>query len=163
MPSRGKTQPVPPLAERMKPGLSETLPFARQVDTCQSCGATWKSHPLAEFRWFREFDPYDMPTSVIVILCDQCWWQITPHARIYATEHKNAPMPGAMELCLGCRFAVALRCTSPRLKSNGGEGLRVEFPRPDTVHLNYGGGRGEFKQMWKGPPTRCAGRALATE
>ena len=55
-------QPVPPLAEREQPGLSETLPFPRRLDTCQACGLVHSGDLFGEkgephTRWIKMMYP----------------------------------------------------------------------------------------------------------
>lgn len=176
MSPRAKPQSLPPLAERQKPGLSLTLPFPRSLDTCQSCGLIGDPNAgraavaiggetagVALEKW-QESDPFDRFTAdggqpVIVILCPTCSKMIIePSARMYRRLDTWHPIPGAMALCHGCRFQADLKCAHPWLKANGGQGLMVRFPKPVYAHLNYGGGRGEVKHFFKGPPKHCAGR-----
>lgn len=150
--------PVPPLEERRRPGLSLTLKFPRRLDTCQSCGVITNELTEPHEKW-REHNEWDKPTEVLVVLCAGCSKRpINPHPRVYAFVDKWAPEPGAMALCVGCLFNDSLLCRSPLRKANGGPGLEVRFPQPDVAHVNYGGGRGEFKKFYKGPPTVCVGR-----
>lgn len=170
-------QKVPPLAEREQPGLSKTLTFPRALDRCQSCGAEGDANARPEMppsplfvsgslqKW-QEADPNDRFTAddgqpVIVILCADCSKRlIDPHPRLYRMLDAWHPIPGVMGLCHGCRFQKELTCSHPWLKANGGKGLHVRFPKPAYAHLNYGGGRGEMKHIFHGPPSTCAGRAL---
>lgn len=158
------TKPPPPLAERKQPGLSATLPYPRSLDTCQSCGLIADPSDAVALKKWIEHDPWDRPTTTLVILCGPCSrGLVDPHPRLYKEMHWWHPHPGAMELCHGCAFQKQLACTHRDLKANGGPGLHVKFPRPDSAHLNYGGGRGEFIHLFKGPPTSCAGRTVADE
>lgn len=153
-----RTPAVPPFAERERPGLSETLSWERRPDRCQSCGEkdnlrTWNEHDA--------WDQLQHP-AVLVVLCARCSDRlIEPHARLYTQVDRLMPVPGAMALCVDCRHRNGLRCTSQLLKANGGPGLEISFPKPALVHLNYGGGRGEWKNLYSSPPTKCAGRELA--
>lgn len=149
---------IPPLEQRRRPGLSVTLTFPRRLDTCQSCGtiANELTDPL--LKW-NECDEYDKPTAVIVVLCGDCSKRlIDPHPRLYRPIDKWQPWPGGMDLCVGCKHLEALACKSPLLKANGGPGLALHPGASISAHLNYGGGRGEFKKYYKGPPTACDGR-----
>lgn len=143
---------TPPLTERKKPGLSETLGGPRHPNKCQSCAA-----PDAR-RW-REHDEWDKPLPVLVMLCETCTTQlIKPHTRLYASIDTLEPWPGAMAICLDCKHRAGLECRHPDLKQNGGKGLMLSVPKPSRVHLNYGGGRGEWKNLYPGPVSKCAGR-----
>lgn len=154
---RRQPQPVPPIEERRKPGLSVTLTFPRRLDACQACG-----REMFELRRWQECDENDKPTPVLVMLCERCEKRlINAHPRLYRQIDKWAPWPGAMELCVGCKFLDALACRSPLLKANGGAGLPVTPGASDDVHLNYGGGRGEFKKMYHSPPSKCDGREVS--
>src|SRR5688572_33178922 len=87
---------VPPLVEREKPGLSETLTAPKSPDRCQSCGApeptpngnvdaTIQRFGLTGLleRWM-ECDPWDRDTHVVVVLCQRCSARlISPHPRLY--------------------------------------------------------------------------------
>lgn len=153
---------VPDLAQRRLPGLSVTLTeYPRRLEVCQSCGTPQEMTGLCAWE---ECDEWDKPQSprVVVVLCNRCSDRlIEPHPRLYRPVAPLEPFPGIMGLCIGCRWQRGVDCTSPKLKGNGGPGLEVAFPRPDKVHLNYGGGRGEFRNLYKGPPTKCSGREAA--
>lgn len=148
-------KPPPPLAERRKPGLSATLTGERRPDVCQSCGKR------DDLRTWSECDEWDAPQvpAVFVVLCERCSRRmIDTHPRLYLRIDRLEPRPGVMALCIGCRYRQALRCTHSSLRANGGPGLEIHFPKPEVVHLNYGGGRGEWKNLYPGPPTYCVGR-----
>jgi hypothetical protein len=141
------------------PGLSETLAYAKHPRSCQACGIM--TLDLAELTRWRECDARDRPTAIIIVLCRACSDRlIRPHPRLYHAIDPLAPTPGIMALCVDCAHRRGTGCTSPELKANGGAGLEIRFPRPDSVHLCYGGGRGEFKQLYHGAPTHCAGREV---
>lgn len=142
----------PPLPPRPWPKLSETLTAPRAPRTCQSCGDEG-------LRWWRECDEDDRPTGVLVILCEPCEKKLVkPHPRLYISIWTPAPWPGAMAICSDCQFRDGLRCTEPRLKANGGEGLPIAIPKGQDAHLNFGGGRGQFVTMYPHEPKDCKGR-----
>jgi hypothetical protein len=148
--------PVPPLSDRQRPGLSETLTGVRAPDRCQSCGAA------DELRTWNEHDAWDraQTPAVAVVLCARCSDRlIQPHPRFYTAVDRLAPFPGVMAACVACRHRDGLQCRSALLKVNGGPGLGMSFPKPQLVHFNYGGGRGEWKHLYSAPP-ECAGREL---
>lgn len=156
---------VPPLAEREKPGLSETLPFPRRLDTCQACG---KSHdlfgdPIHLTRWM-ECDAWDEHQPIVVVLCDDCSTRlIKPHPRLYKPLQQHEPMPGAMPICTHCRWQSALRCLSSTAKINGGPGLTLTFPQPTSMHLcgtRNGRRTGWTEVHYTGPVSACSGREV---
>lgn len=152
-----KPQPVPPVAEREKAGLSDTLTYPRVVNRCQSCGL--EGLIGSDLSGFQEHDPNDRPMHRLVLLCESCEKRhIDAHPRLYRKMPPNTPWPGAMTICLGCRFSVNLDCTSKLLRANGGPGLPVYIEAPIRAHVNYGGGRGEFMSIYKSPATECDGR-----
>lgn len=151
----------PPLAVRKAwPRLSETLQYGRSPDTCQRCGQLGDPESLERYE---ECDEWDKGTGVLVVVCSPCAKAcIGPHPRLYKGVDKWKPLPGVMALCLGCGQRDGLECRSPALKRNGGSGLEIAFPEPEgPVHLNYGGGRGEFRYLYRGPASKCAGRTPA--
>lgn len=156
------------------PKLSVTLPQERQDlfplewGTCERCGAPGKlfgrqvgdAEPLGLEVW-QECDERDRRTPVAVVLCPPCGKKVVPpHPRLYHREWEHAPIPGVMELCRACPFRAGYRCTHPDLTTNGGPGLEIQYPTPGKVHLNYGRGRGEWRTIWHGAPTSCAGLPL---
>jgi hypothetical protein len=152
---------LPSLAERRQPALSETLRGPRHPGRCQACGA--EPDDRLELQRWRECDAWDKPTSVVVILCRACSRRlIAEHPRLYVAVDALAPAPGLMALCVGCRRRDGVSCTSPLLKANGGPGMVITFPKPDAVHLCFGGGHGEFRQLYRGAPSACMGREVAS-
>jgi hypothetical protein len=146
------------------PKLSVTLPerwsqlFPLEWGMCESCGAEGELFTKELVVWQEQSDT-DRPTPVAVVLCPKCSKALVPpHPRLYRSVWPNAPLPGVMELCRGCRKRAGYRCTHPDLTTNGGPGLETIYPAPSRAHLNYGGGRGEWVLLWNGPPTSCAGR-----
>lgn len=148
---------VPPLSQRRKPGLSETLPHPRHPSACQSCGST------ADTKRWEECDEWDKRSGVLVILCADCSKRlIGPHPRLYHGVHAFEPWPGAMGICVDCRHRDGLVCTHPDRNANGGPGLRIMVPKPTEAHLNFGGGRGCWMKLYPYEPRECAGRAALT-
>lgn len=157
--TRPRPSGVPPLAERREPGLSATLPYPRELGVCQSCGTTADPSDYVALVRYREYDEWDRPTYTLVVLCPRCGKQlIEPHARLYSTLDNYQPWPGAVPLCVGCVHMKNLGCSHPSAKANGGPGVLLTIPKPTPVHLNYGGGRGEFKNMYHGPVSACRER-----
>lgn len=162
MSPRLKPQPVPPLAVRQQPGLSETLTGPRAPQFCQSCGQHHSAlTPLT--RWL-EHDEWDrLPTKpAVVVLCQQCAKRlIEPHHRLYRALPNGASFPGCMSICVRCRFRDGVACSNPAARTNGGPGLSMRWETaPTTAHLNYGGGRGEWTHVYFGPVLECSGREL---
>lgn len=150
----------PPLAERRKPGLSETLPGLPRPDRCKGCG---ESADLLAWSECNEWDEPQRP-AILLVLCQRCSDRlINAHPRLYLRVDRLEPRPGIMALCVDCLFRRGLQCAHPKLKANGGAGLEVQFPQPSMMHLNYGGGRGEWRNFYPGPPTACAGRDVGTD
>jgi hypothetical protein len=158
------TQDVPLEIRLAWPKLSRDLPHERSPLVCQSCGI-----PAAEAReddldrWY-EHDEHDRPTKTIVVLCRRCSDRIIkPHPRLYSSIWPLTPIPGAVPFCVGCAFRDGTRCTHPNAKANGGPGVMMTVAAPTQAHLNYGGGRGEFRQMWRAWPTACRERQTAID
>lgn len=148
------------------PKLSEELPVTAP-GFCRRCGGRAMKPEIndghqelvsALERW-EEHDELDRPLRIVVELCEICAAAIIEaHPRLYRRLAPNTPMPGTMAICVGCTHRdETSNCTSPLLNRNGGPGLNVEAPQPSRMHLNYGGGRGEFVFSWPGPATACAG------
>ena len=159
---RAAAPPLPPLADRQRPGLSETLIGPKDPRVCQSCATpNHPGNPLA--RWL-EHDPNDTlpPKPVVVVLCARCSGRlIEPHPRLYRPVDNGAPFPGCMGVCVTCRFRDGVACTNPLAKLNGGPGLAMTWEKPPvSAHLCYGGGRSEFKTIFSGPVKSCSGREV---
>jgi hypothetical protein len=103
---------VPPLEERRKPGLSEILRGEKSPDCCQSCGRNHtKENPLS--RW-QECDEWDKKTKVVVVLCESCsGLYIERSPRLYHRLDSRSPFPGAMGICIDCKFREGVSCLSP--------------------------------------------------
>ena len=142
------------------PKLSETLAERRHPDLCQRCG---RDHDVSPWQ---EHDDHDGPTPVVVVLCLWCSEAvIEKHPRLYRELERNEPFPGVMPLCVDCEQREGVRCMSPALKANGGDGLETIGPRPVTVHFDgtKGGRRwGCTVRTWPGRVQECAGRSVAT-
>jgi hypothetical protein len=71
-----------------------------------------------------------------------------------------------MALCSDCRHRDGVTCLHRDLKANGGAGLNITFPRPTGMHIDYrdkaGRRRGEWHNVYNGPPSKCAGREVDT-
>jgi hypothetical protein len=137
------------------PRLSVTLDGPRTPTVCQSCGSN-----NGMVVW-QECDDADKPQSIYVPLCGTCsTLLIEPHPRLYrATDHWE-PRPGAMPLCIICKNRDGNRCTHPDLKANGGQGLKLTYPKP-TVAIVCGRGRGCRSHFtFHGPVSACAGQLL---
>lgn len=154
-----KTADVPLEIRRAWPKLSADLPYERSLHVCQSCGVAALDVVEDDLdRWY-EHDEHDRQTTTIVVLCRRCSDRIIkPHPRLYSPIWPFTPIPGAVPLCIGCRYRDGTRCTHPNAKANGGAGVLMTVAQPTQTHLNYGGGRGEFRQMWKAWPTACRER-----
>ena len=156
---RRAAAPVPPIAEREKPGLSLTLAGPRDPRLCQSCGVPHHpGNPLA--RWL-EADSRDAFTvaSRVVVLCRRCSDRtIEPHARLYEPLPNGAAFAGCMSVCIRCNHRSGVRCESPELKSNGGPGLKVAWEHePLAAFVDYAGG-GALTRFYSGPVVDCSGR-----
>jgi len=112
-----------------------------------------------------EHDAWDrLPTKpVVVVLCRACGDRlIEPHPRLYTKLDAGAPFPGCMGICLDCRYREGVACSSPLARVNGGAGVELEWEKePIAAHLNYGGGRSEFKHIYSGPAIACSGKVAA--
>lgn len=146
---------VPPLAERARPGLSETLRGPRDPRYCQSCGAT---HARATLQRWSECDAYDEQQSplVVVVLCARCSKAlIEPHARFYHPLDTNAPVPGAMGICVRCALRDALACTHVDRRA-----LSFTWDsNPIWAHVRVAKpGRSGFRWFFPSPVRTCSGR-----
>lgn len=153
---------TPPLAEREKPGLSETLDGRRHPAYCQSCSARHApENPVS--RWL-EHDPWDRISEhpVVVVLCRACSkGLIDPHPRLYRELDAGHAFPGAMGICVGCVLRHGTACTSPKAKLNGGEGLQFTWKTPPRyVHLKVAKpGVSGFRYLFDGPVLTCSDRS----
>ena len=150
---------VPPLAERQKPGLSQTLPPALNWHTCQACGAAQHADDARILRW-KECDEWDQELHpvVYVILCERCSARLLePHPRLYLPVEPGDPVPGTMAICGDCPHLV-LPFTCPLARSQGGAGVWVMFDRPPSVMFVDGvrnGRRTGWRRIDYGTPVGC--------
>jgi hypothetical protein len=108
-------------------------------------------------RW-QECDDIDRPEPRVVVLCGSCSKAvIEKHPRLYHQLHRNDPMPGSMDLCLGCQWRDGVRCTHFDLKANGGHGLSITQCKPFDAFV-CGGKHSGFSRTWLEPLSACAGR-----
>lgn len=155
---RRKPQPTPSIEERRKPGLSTTLQYDDHPYVCKSCGIAGQGTPVTGWREADEWDQFS-DDSAVVMLCAKCSDRlIEPHARLYKRLEPLGPFPGVMDICLACIHRTGTTCTNKQLLRHGGAGIRLGGMSGSRCHLNYGGGRGEFKTLWSTPPSRCSGR-----
>lgn len=167
---------IPPTATEHWKRLSVTLEFERHPFICQSCDyrglAGWKGKvdlPEPEqcnLRRWREHDQQDKPQNIIVVLCKECSDKlIEPHERLYECIGLWAPAPGAMRICVHCKFREGLHCSNPLLKENGGEGMILKMPTPARGFVDGTDGKGRRtggpKIFYSGPVTSCEGRTIA--
>lgn len=149
----------PPIAERRRPGLCDTLTGPRSPTECQSCGST------AEFlqRW-EECNELDQRTARVVVLCAPCAKRlIEPHPRLYHQLATNEPHAGSMaHLCGPCAHRDGVTCRCPLLKANGGPGMMITYPKPESMFLCGRGAGSGFRQVFSRPVTSCAGQHLRT-
>jgi hypothetical protein len=148
-------QAIPPLQDRQRPGLSQTLHFFPNPEECQSCGCA------GELTRWRECDEWDKPTAVVVVLCAKCSKKlIDPHPRLYHQLQEHEPFAGSMQICLDCPMREGVSCTSPLAKSNGGPGMEI------TAH-GFGGffcgskSINGYHFLYQRAPSACAGREAA--
>lgn len=142
------------------PKLSETLP-GQMPGRCQQCdaGPQAEAEPLT---YWQECDDDDRGTRVFIVLCQPCADRIIePHPRLYRQQSDVMPMPGAMPVCLDCRYRERMDCVSPTAKFNGGPGLKYE-PEGNYIHLCRSP---RSKSGWKywapGPVETCSGKEPA--
>lgn len=155
-----------PLAERQQwPKLSTTLGAKRgRPDTCALCGKSVSDeNPVGAHDARRrsiEHDEWDRPTNAVVVLCTTCSDRvIKPHPRLYSLVPRHKPIPGLMELCVGCRHLDGTRCTNARARANGGEGVGVQVTPPTFAFLCVrNGGTSTREEIWPSAPTACDGR-----
>jgi hypothetical protein len=145
------TATMPPIEERRRPGLSQTLHFFADPQTCQSCG---RADNLT--RW-RECDEWDKPTMVVVVLCDRCSKKlIEVHPRLYVALQEHQPFPGVMQICFDCPMRDGVSCKSPLAKHNGGRGMEI---KAYAIGGFFCGGRNSgFHRIWTRAPSECAGK-----
>lgn len=136
------------------PKLSETLPHKGNPHLCQQCESTKNL-----VTWI-EHDAQDKPTSIMVRLCSECSRNlIVPHPRLYAELPANAPVPGAMLLCIECVHRDGLRCRMAKV--NGGPGIEVMASKPFIVHVDgQNPSTGKRFSRWirdySSPPSACS-------
>jgi hypothetical protein len=144
--------------------LSLDLLYERRPDVCQSCGLGQEDTGLIVWQ---EMDANDRPQTPmrLLVLCEACSEElIEPHARLYEQVAHNAPVPGAMLLCVDCLHRRGLDCGSHLLRANGGAGMEITCARPYTYFVDgrRSNGRrwGKTVKVYASPPSRCAGREV---
>jgi len=144
------------------PRLSESLPRKPDPCSCQNCGES-----VEDVHIWMEHDEADKPERRFVCLCDRCAGRlIDPHPRLYARVPDNAPIPGAMPLCVRCIHRSGLNCSNRLAAFNGGPGLSITCAKPTTFHID---GRdkktcrrfGRWENLYSSPPTACTGREIS--
>jgi len=137
------------------PRLTEQLAGrATELHQCWKCLATAKGIGLA--RW-QEHDERDQPEPRIIILCAKCASEIiAPHPRLYREMTHNEPWPGAMAVCVKCRWRQIASCTNPAARTNGGRGVKLTLASP-PMHAMVDGPR------YRGPMTIYTGPVVACE
>jgi hypothetical protein len=153
------------------PRLSEDLPGPKSPDRCQSCGVEghqpWGTVTFENPLWvWREHNDFDGPEPIVVVLCLACSDRlIEPHPRLYSRLSPHEPFPGVMPLCLDCTHRDGVRCTSPKAKLNGGEGIKLVYPEPSRVHF-YRRGKGVrsgWETIYVGPVQDCDGKEVSPD
>jgi hypothetical protein len=137
------------------PRLTDDLAGPRHPYQCQRCGTSDPGKLLD--RW-QECDDRDKREPRVVVLCAGCSKAVVdPHPRLYHRMHRNDPMPGSMELCVGCQWRRGVSCSHFDLKANGGPGLAITQCKPVDAFW-CGGKYSGFARTWPEPPSACAGR-----
>lgn len=135
------------------PRLSVDLPY-NGFGVCARCQRSKAQLPVGkDLTTWEECDHNDKPEGIYLRLCEPCGKRlIEPHLRLYHRKQKHAPMPGAMPTCADCKIRDGLRCTSPLLKRNGGQGLPLDLPRPANAMVDGSKYRGPMT-LYMGPVT----------
>jgi hypothetical protein len=141
------------------PRLTE-LPGERHPLVCQACGgSSFPGHGngllRASLDRWQEHDHQDKPEERLLVLCNHCSkLLIKPHPRLYSRLHPNQPWPGCMAICVDCMQRDGVRCTDPRAKANGGQGVALVIRKPITGMVDGVGYRGPV-QIWPAPAEQC--------
>lgn len=123
---------------------------------CQLCG---KEGDICSFYMWEECDDADQPEpgNVLVICRDgPCNQQLQDHERLYHQVPWGQGGPGHfMLLCGSCENRDGTKCTHPKLKANGGDGLLVNFANllRGIVCFNDG----QSRPIFPSPATKCEG------
>lgn len=135
--------------------LSEWAPNAHPLK-CGNCATTDPKDP--PLRLWEECDEDDKPELRFVLLCKRCSdILVEKHERLYEPRDRNAPAPGAMEICVDCAFRLKLRCT--RTKRAGGPGVLITAPQPMRGFIDGSKYRGPFA-YYATPPTACSAKEV---
>lgn len=122
----GKKKPSREAIEAADP-LTRSRPRILMQDPLQACNVC--GVPSGALRAWREHDERDLPIegseALVFIGGDhpRCIGDMERHPRLYSEEaglHGTFPA-----LCGPCEFRNGLACSHPRLRKNGGPGLRV--------------------------------------
>lgn len=122
-------------------------------DTCRICATQGRDMQ----RW-QEHDHNDKPEPRLVVLCWRCAEKLIElHPRLYTKLQPNDPWPGAMAICLPCRWRNGTKCTHPSAKGNGGPGVMLTLSKP-YVAMVRGRGFSGILTTYPHPPSACKNR-----
>lgn len=137
------------------PRLTEDLKGPKHPHFCQNCGVEKSEERKIDLFVWQEHDHNDMPEYRVVILCKGCSdLLIEPHVRMYHRFSQHVPYPGIMEICIDCQFRFENKCTHPRSKSNGGEGVKIDIESPSVAFVDGSKFRGRVVNYYS-PARSC--------
>lgn len=151
-----------PRTSQKWPRLSTSLPQLHPTK-CAQCGC-WDREEILTL--WQECDEQDRPEARYVLLCEKCGDRlIEPHVRLYQPIDRNAPAPGAMEICADCRFRDGLWCA--KAKCNGGEGVTITVSERFSGFIDGTDSRGRHwgrrVESYAHPPKACSGKVAQPE
>lgn len=141
------------------PRLTETLRAAPCV--CANCAKRADLPTDAPLLLWQEHDDNDKPEAKYLLLCYKCSDEIVEnHPRLYNKLDRNAPAPGAMDICVNCRARYKTFC--PKAKIHGGPGIEITASKPTGAHIDGRGKDGKRFGVWLKlyalPPSACTGK-----
>lgn len=145
------------------PRLSKDLPYQKGALCCGNCARSKDELPVNKtLDVWEECDHHDKREGIYIRLCEPCSKRlIEPHPRLYHHKQQHEPMPGAMPTCADCKLRDGLKCTSPLLKRNGGQGLPLSIPKPVNAMVDGSKYSGPMV-LYMGPVTCNAKEPCAT-
>lgn len=139
----------------------------RDPNVCQACGKPESFYGRSEsvhdgrtvlrglLVWEQREDRMT-PTGSFVVLCLPCAEAQAAQGALLRRLGTNEPCPGAMQLCGRCEHRQGLRCTHPKLRSNGGPGLELNVPDSREVQwtskAQEGRPTGSYYMHWPHEP-----------
>lgn len=127
---------------------------------CQLCGHKLAYDDICAYRMWQRCDNKDNPVEDYLITCnnDACFKRIDDDPLLFIEVPWSRGGPGRfMLLCGDCPNRKDWSCLHPNLKSNGGEGLLVNFAQTFLTGIRICMSNGKSVRGQLPPANRCEG------